>query len=111
MGWDIIVYRQRDGGASPAKANAPTEVRLRLAAWHTGSLSWLVEPEKTGKAVDLGGNGFPCTYTVIAECVVPLIVKEDEFSHKLLGKPAADRTALAQCRLDEWLIVEAWDSG
>ncbi len=108
MGWDIRVYRQRDGNLSPAKADAPA--RQLLAEWHTGGLNWLDELMKTGQAIDLGGDGYPLTYTAIAECVIPHMEREDEFSHKLFGKPAADRLALAQCRLDEWLIVEAWDS-
>jgi hypothetical protein len=108
MGWDISVYRQPDGDASPAKAGAPPG--QHLAEWHTGRLDWLDELVKTGKAIDLGGDGYPVTYTVIAECVIPHIVKEDEYSHQLFGKPAADRAALAQCRLDEWLVVRAWDS-
>ena len=108
MGWDISVYRQRDGDVSPAKAHVPAGPLL--AEWHTGGLDWLDELVKTGKAIDLGGDGYPVTYTVIAECVIPHIVKEDEFSHKLFGKPATDRVALAQCHLNEWLVVEAWDS-
>jgi hypothetical protein len=77
----------------------------------SSGLSWPDELVKRGKAIDLGGNGYPLKYSAIAECVIPHIGREDEFSHELFGKPAADRVALAQCRLDEWLIVEAWDSG
>jgi hypothetical protein len=111
MGWDVIVYRQRDGNLSPAKAGAFRGPLL--AEWHEGigGLVWLDELVKTGKSLDLGGDGFPLTFTVIAKYAIPQILKEDAFSQKFCGKPAADHVALEQCQLDEWLLVLAYDSG
>jgi hypothetical protein len=108
MGWDVTVYRQRDGDVSPATADSPAG--QYLAEWHEGWLDWLDKLVEAGKAIDLGGNGYPCRYTVIAEYLVPRIIEEDQHSHKYFGKPAADLVAVAQCRPDEWLMVDAWDS-
>lgn len=33
----------------------------------------------------------------------------DVVTGKWEGKTVVDGTAIAQCRLDEWLLVEAWD--
>jgi hypothetical protein len=59
LGWHVSVYRQKDGGSSPA--TFPTPEGTRLAVWQTGigGLDWLDELVKAGKAIDLGGNGYP----------------------------------------------------
>ena len=57
LGWNIGVYRLKDGGASPATAKSPDGTRL--AVWQTGvcGLDWINKLVKEGKAIDLGGNG------------------------------------------------------
>ena len=69
-GWHIGVYKQANGGRSPATATSSQG--RRLAVWQTGlgGLGWLSELVKAGKAVDLGGNGYPCRYTVTAELLM-----------------------------------------
>ena len=96
----------------------------RLAVWQTGlgGLEWLDELVKAGRAVDLGGNGYPRRYTVTAENLVPRVVDTapgarstwasaagDALTTSWEGKTVADRAAAKSCRSDEWLLVEAWD--
>lgn len=122
LGWHISVYRQRDGGVTPAIPKSP-EGR-RLAVWQTGlgGLDWLNELVKAGKAIDLGGDGYPCRYTAIAEYLIPRIADmppgaranwlreaSDVITDQWEGKTVVDGAAVSQCRPDEWLLVEAWD--
>ncbi len=59
LGWCIGVYRQKDSSVSPGKSDPPEGARL--AVWQTGlgGLDWPNELVKAGKAIDLGGNGYP----------------------------------------------------
>jgi hypothetical protein len=122
LGWHISVYRQTDGGSSPAGMQSPAGARL--AVWQTGldGLDWLEELVKAGKAIDLGGNGYPCRYTATAENIIPRIFYRppearevwesdplDVLTEKWEGKTVIDRIAAAACPADEWLLVEAWD--
>ncbi len=122
LGWHISVYRQPDGGRLPATAKS--DQGRRLAVWQTGlgGLEWLDELVKAGKAVNLGGDGYPCRYTVTAENVVPRVVDtppgarttwasgaDDVLGRNWEGRTKVDRAAAKSCRPDEWLLVEAWD--
>ena len=71
LGWDVSVYRQTDGGTSPAIAESPEDTRL--AVWQTGlgGLDWFDELVKAGKAIDVGGDGYPCRYTAMAANLGP----------------------------------------
>ena len=59
VGWHISIYRQTDEGASPATALSPEG--LRLAVWRAGpgALDWLDQLVNEGKAINLGGDGYP----------------------------------------------------
>lgn len=122
MGWNISVYRQTDDGAAPAAMETPEGTRL--AVWQTGcdGLGWLDALVKAGKAIALGGNGYPLRYTATAEYIVPRLVKEppganatwmcgqyDVISAGWAGKTVIDHAAVKACRSGEWLLVEAWD--
>ena len=123
LGWQISVYRQPDGGRLPATATSGQG--RRLAVWQTGlgGLEWLDELVKAGKAVDLGGNGYPCRYTVTAGALVPRVVDMPPGARRVWvyeegviflrrsgkGRRWVDRTAALSCGPDEWLLVEAWD--
>jgi hypothetical protein len=122
LGWHISVFRQQNDGASPATAES--EHGTRLAVWQTGlgGLGWLQELVKAGNAIDLGGSGYPCRYTATAEYLVPRIIGTppgardvwiyqagDIITDKWEGRTVVDREAAAQCRPNEWLLVEAWD--
>ena len=121
LGWHVSVYRQPDGGLP---ATAKSGRGRRLAVWQSGlgGLEWLDELVKAGKAVDLGGNGYPCRYSVTAENLVPRVVDTPPGARStwasgpgdVLGKNWEGRTKVARaaataCRPDEWLLVEAWD--
>ena len=122
LGWHISVYRQADGGKSPAK-NESTQ-GARIAVWQTGleGLSWLDDLVKMNQAVDLGGNGYPNHYTAQSKHLIRQIVDgphranktwvcgpQDTTTSKWAGKTVIDSTVAEDCRPDEWLLVEAWD--
>jgi Integrase core domain len=54
LGWHISVYRKMDARASPAMTESSEGVLL--AVWR---IDWLDELVKAGKAIDLGGKGYP----------------------------------------------------
>ena len=106
----------------PAKAGSREGVRL--AVWQTGldGLKWLDALVEAGHTIDLGGNGYPCYYTARAEHLLPRIVNgpqeakptwtialHDVVTSQWKGKTTIDHAAIDACRLDEWLLVEAWD--
>lgn len=122
LAWHISVYRQTDRGTSPATTKSLKG--KRLAVWQTGlgGLDWISDLAKGGEAIDLGGNGYPCCFTATAERLIPRIVDgppgahstwiyeaSDVLTEKWEGKTVVDRAAVADCRPDEWLLVEAWD--
>jgi hypothetical protein len=122
IGWHISVYRQTDGGRTPATAT--TDPGVRLCVWQTGfgGLDWLEELVKADHAIDLGGNGYPLRFTATAAQLVPRLLDgppkarpvwtceaTDILTEKWSGKTVVDRDVAAECRDDEWLLVEAWD--
>ncbi len=122
LGWHISVYRQTDGGASPATAESPRGPRLAVWQATLEGLDWIDELVKAGKAIALGGNGYPLWYTATAENLISRIIDEPPWARKnwrfdegdiLLegweGKTVIDRDVIAACRLDEWLLIVAWD--
>jgi len=108
LGWHISVFRQVDGGTSPAREGA--EEGARLAVWQAdvGGLRWLDALVEAGQAVNLGGNGYPSYYTAQAEYLIPRIVD---------GPPAARDTRMRDpqevVRLGDgwWELAENEESG
>ena len=122
LGWFVGVYRQKDGGSSPAQWETPQGVRL--AVWQTGvgGLDWLDKLVEAGNAIWLGGNGYPVRYTATAESLLPKVMEEppgarenwlvgagDLITSQWEGKTKTDPGTASQCPPDEWLLVEAWD--
>ncbi len=122
LGWMISVHRQLDGGSTQAQPDCP--VGDALAIWQTGlgGVEWLDDLVKQGSAIDLGGNGYPTWYTAKAKHLLPFISANPPLARNtwvyepndvLLpawhGKTKIDSSAIALCRDDEWLVVEAWD--
>ena len=124
LGWHVSVYRQPDGGNSPATFESAEGARI--AVWQTDvdGLDWLIELAKEGKAVDLGGNGYPSRFTARAEILVPYLVTGSFSANETwvipegsyipdpeayVGKTRVDPEGAQQCRPDEWLLVEVWD--
>jgi hypothetical protein len=96
----------------------------RIAVWQTGlgGLDWLDDLVKEGKAILLGGNGYPTRYTATVEHLIPPIVDgppmanevwgcgpQDILTEKWAGKTVIDYAAIKACLADEWLLVEAFD--
>jgi hypothetical protein len=124
LGWHVSVYRQLEGGSSAATFASPEGARV--AVWQTdvGGLDWLIELAKQGKAIDLGGNGYPSRFTARAEILVPYLLEGNFSANETwligegsyiadpkawVGKTQVDPEGLQQCRPDEWLLVEVWD--
>lgn len=122
LGWHISIFLQRDGGATPATADS--QLDSRLAVWQSdwNGLGWIDDLRAAGKAIDLGGNGYPCRYTVQARYLIPEIMEGppcarkdwvsgagDILTEKWAGKTLIDDKQLSACHPDEWLLVEAWD--
>ena len=54
LAWDIIVYRQKDGGAEPATFETQEGARLAdSSGW------WVHDLAEEGRAIDLGVDGIP----------------------------------------------------
>jgi hypothetical protein len=121
LGWNIGIYRLKKGEV-PATATSPQG--MRLAVWQTGvrGLDWIDTLVEEGKAINLGGDGYPCRYTATAEHLIPHFVTGVPEAHSTWsfdasdirmegweGKTVIDQTAIAACRPDEWLLVVAWD--
>ena len=122
LGWHISVFRQEDGGPSPAKAGP--EKGVRIAVWQTGveGLRWLDELVRIGHAIGLGGNGYPYYYTVQTKFLIEQIISgppgarptwvsdtNDVLTSQWEGKTVIDRVAVDACQPGEWLLVVAWD--
>jgi hypothetical protein len=122
LGWNIGIYRQIDDREMPGTSES--RQGTRLAVWQTGpdGLGWLDELVKSGKAIDLGGDGYPFRYTAMAQYLIPEIIHEppgansrwiceptDILSEKWEGKTVVDHVEADCCDHGEWLLVEAWD--
>lgn len=122
LGWHISVFRQADGGSLPAGND--TREGARLAVWQAGldGIDWLRDLVAVGKAVDLGGNGYPFRFSAPAAHLMPRILEGPPFAHSVWIVPAgsvtteqwAGRTMIdceqsAACPPDEWLLVVVWD--
>ena len=123
LGWNISVYRQQDGGASPASFGAARGARL--AVWQTGGydgLNWIKELLKHQKAIGLGGNGYPLEFTAMTKYLKTSIIDgppcareawaygpRDVLLDYWEGKTNKNIETLNTCRPDEWLLIQAWD--
>jgi hypothetical protein len=83
---------------------------------------WLDELVEKGEAIHLGGNGYPPRYTAAAHHLIPRIIDalpegrldwiygtSDILSDQWARSRVIDRAPAANCRPDEWLLVDAWD--
>jgi hypothetical protein len=123
LGWEIQVYKQADGGNLPAKPES--ERGNSIASWLTemNGLNWIEDLVKVGKAIDLGGNGYPLTFTATAEDLIPPLVQGppqaletfhlcEALSALANRDPETTVTGLVEsagCRMGEWLLIHAWD--
>jgi hypothetical protein len=122
LGFHISVYRQPDGGAAPATFTSPSGTRI--AVWQTGlgGLDWLDQLAANSSAIGLGGNGYPIRYTATAQQILPRVLDGppgarehwvcdpgDIITAAWEGRTVIDHGLAAQCRPDEWLLIQAWD--
>lgn len=122
IGWNISVHRQKGGGIQPASFDS--HCGEKLAVWqasHRGR-DWLDELVRESRAINLGGNGYPSRYTSKTKEIVPKLTPTpphanvvwqagpgDTLTEKWRGKTFLDHQGLAQCDLEEWLLIEVWD--
>jgi len=119
LGWDFSVYPLRfmDGPGQPRKD-------ATLATWETGlgGLDWVEELARRGRAVSLGGNGYPFRFVLTAAELRPIletglprptgpaVVGDDYFKPAdWLGRAKINLPALRQLDPSDLLVVEAWD--
>lgn len=122
LGWHISVSRQSGDGSQPAAGDS--ECNEPLAVWQTGlgGTRWLEDLVLAGKAVHLGGNGFPTRYSARAIDTLPHLIPKpplardtwhfdpgDILTDKWLGKTFLDAHAMIECPAEEWLLIVAWD--
>ena len=115
LGWGVHVYRGLAGNPS---------TRIRVARWRTGifGLTWIDDLVKTGKAMDLGGSGYPSRYSMPAGVFLSVISKGlpptespavigDDYvlPSGWNGEIEVDVAALSECGNEEELLIEAWD--
>lgn len=111
LGWEVFVYR-------------PTTPDVFIARWTTSvfGLKWLDQLVKDKKAIDLGGNGYPCKYSVAAGVLLPIIkgglpandspqVFGDDYvlPEGWSGDIEWNQHEVVSCRSGDQLLVEAWD--
>lgn len=122
LGWHISVFKQQSVGSSPA--GFETKPGLRLGVWQTGysGLDWIDTLVKSGRAIDLGGNGYPMRYTAQKKEIAQQILEgppeakstwscepTDILTKDWVGRTAIDEIELKNCDPDEWLLIQAWD--
>ena len=117
LGWHVYVVTKKDSDNLGNEAPA-------VASWGTGlyGLRWIDELVKQGKAVDLGGNGYPCRYMIAADVLFPILRSDlpDHDTPPVVGDDYAlpagwtgelklNNERMSSCAEDEPLVIEAWD--
>jgi|TARA_B100000959_G_C14539468_1_gene442937 hypothetical protein len=120
LGWHISVYRKADDSDPSGDISYGT----RVAVWQTGfrGLQWIDRLVKSGKGIDLGGDGYPLRYSIQAGHIIPQILDGppeaneewkcdpwDIVNEKWEGRTVINYQEANACQIGEWLFVEAWD--
>lgn len=103
FGYGHNIYRQADGGASPATEASPKGDQIDSVMWTSRDDSWLDLLTRSGKALRVDDGGWKCTATArdLMHC--------SYFFDAYDGCDHFSRRALAACRPDEWLLIDVWD--
>ena len=116
LGWDVMVLRR--------EIRSSGKPECVLARWTTGvfGLKWLDDLVKEGKAIDLGGNGYPNLYSITLDVVLPILLRGlpandspvvigDDYvlPQGWNGKLEINEAELVDCPSGESLVIEAWD--
>lgn len=82
LGWHISVYRQAEGGASPASWG--DDLGARLAVWQgpVGALGWIKALLADQRAVMIGGNGYPFQYSARVVDIRQTILDAPPLAHE-----------------------------
>ena len=95
-----------------------------IAHWRTGmsGTNWLDQLVKEGHASDLGGDGYPCKYSVTAGVLLPILTSglPTNNSPLVIGDDYVlpenwsdeitwNREVTLACQPSELLTIEAWD--
>jgi hypothetical protein len=117
LGFGFVVIRQGD-------ANASYDRRSPLAEWDAsiGGKGWIDRLVAAGKAIDLGGDGYPLRYAIAAVTLIgalrhgppkhsgPPVVGDDYvLPAGWVGNFKINAEALNALDPGEILLVEAWD--
>lgn len=110
LGWKVYVKKEPD---------------TLIASWYVGlgGLFWIDELVKEGLAQDLGGHGYPNTYSAKSQVILPKIYPKPPTSNNakavigdnyILSNDNCWNVELVEleiqrCRTEETLIIEAWD--
>lgn len=113
LGWEVFIFRSAEAKSEDL-----------IVRWQTSvfGLKWLDQLVKDGYASDLGGNGYPCKYSVTAGVLLPIITAGLPSNNSPLvigndyvlpegwsGDIAWNREATLACQPDDILTIEAWD--
>ena len=122
MGWGVTVFRQTNTGDAPATFDSAKGVRLAVWQADVSGLKWIDQLKEEGHVISLGGNGYPLRYTGLAGKLLPTILEGpplardrwvcdpvDVVGAGWVGGTLIEKVAIAECRPDEWLLIEAWD--
>ena len=117
LGFGFVVIRQ-------SEANASYENRSPFAEWDVslGGTEWIDQLVAAGKAIGLGGDGYPLTYAAAASTLIETLrygppkydgppVVGDDYAHPSgwVGNSKINLEALKALDPGEILLVEAWD--
>lgn len=117
LGWGFLVIKQSD-------ASRNYEQRSPLAEWDAGpgGTGWIERLVSEGKAIGLGGNGYPMKYAAAAATLVaalrsgppkhagPAVIGDDYYLPAgWVGRSKIDLQAMETLDPGEILLVEAWD--
>ena len=120
LGWGVGVFRQKDGGMSPAVCDTMMSyhedaVTPAIASWDAmiGGLYWFDELVQDGKAFQLEKGGMPSIYTVQAKDVKFLLKSPPPcvFTYGSRPEYKVNEDELRSCSPEEWLIIVVRDLG
>lgn len=96
LGWQILIRKE--------------SAETSLASWTAGlgGTEWLDTLVNENKAKNLGGNGYPNSYSAKASAILPLLMPES-ITAIGGGNPRLKIDEIESCSADETLIIEAWD--
>lgn len=110
LGWKVYVKKESD---------------TLIASWCVGlgGLAWINSLVKEGSAQDLGGNGYPNSYSVRADVLLPKIYPNpplNEGANLVIGEDYIlsgsnswnvdlNQAEIEKCDPSEILIIEGWD--